>query len=119
MLLFSLVAEGVTGVAVLLAPGFVAALLFGADVAGAGAAYGRVLGLSLLALACWPGAAAPGGTRAALRAMLAYNAVAAAYLAFLGIGGDLTGILLWPAIAEHALVALLLAAAGRRPQAEV
>ena len=56
MLLSSLVAEGVTGLVVVLAPGLVAQLLFGADVTGPGIAYGRLLGMTLLALviACWP-----------------------------------------------------------------
>jgi hypothetical protein len=116
VLLFSLVAEGATGLVVVLAPGLVAQLLFGLDVTGAGVAFGRLLGVTLLTLvlACWPDAVAPGGTRAALRAVLAYNALAAAYLAYLGIAHHPMGILLWPAVAEHALVAALLGARARR-----
>jgi hypothetical protein len=69
-----------------------------------------VLGITLLALVlgCWPGADAPGGSRQARRAVLGYNALAAAYLAWLGIARAPTGILLWPAVAEHVLVTLLL-----------
>ena len=110
VLLFSLVAEGATGLVVLLAPGFVAQLLFGSDVAGAGVAYGRLLGVSLLALviACWPDVDAV--RRPALHAVLAYNLLAALYLVYLGVAQRPAGILLWPAVVEHALVALLLAA---------
>ena len=110
VLRFSLAAEGATGIAVLLAPELVAALLFGAGVAGAGVAFSRLVGIALVALvlACWPGADAPGGRRAALRAILVYNVLAAAYLAWLGMARAPVGILLWPAVAEHALVALLL-----------
>ena len=113
VLLFSLVAEGATGLAVVLAPGLVAQLLFGAEVAGAGVAYGRLLGMTLLALviACWPHADAV--PRPALHAVFAYNLVAAVYLAWLGVAHRPAGILLWPAVAEHALVALLLAARMR------
>jgi hypothetical protein len=109
VLLFSLVAEGVTGLVVVLAPGLVARWLFGADVAGVGVAFGRLLGMTLLALviACWPRADAV--PRAALHAVLAYNLLAALYLAWLGVAHRPAGILLWPAVAEHALVTLLLA----------
>ena len=109
LLLFSLVAEGATGLVVVLAPGLVAQLLFGSDVAGAGVAYGRLLGMTLLALviACWPSADTV--PRPAVHAVLAYNLLAAVYLAYLGVAQRPAGILLWPAVAEHALVALLLA----------
>ena len=108
VLLFSLVAEGATGLVVILAPGLVAQLLFGTEVAGAGVAYGRLLGMTLLALviACWPRADAV--PRPALHAVLAYNLLAALYLVWLGVAHRPVGILLWPAVAEHALVALLL-----------
>jgi len=114
VLLFSLVAEGATGLAVMLAPGLVAQLILGADVAGAGVAYGRLLGVSLLALviACWPHG--DGIPRPALHAVLAYNLLAALYLAWLGVAHHSMGILLWPAVAEHALVAALLGAGARR-----
>ena len=109
VLVFSLVAEGATGLAVVLAPGLVAQLIFGAEVAGAGVAYGRLLGMTLLALviACWPHADAV--PRPALHAVLVYNLLAALYLAWLGVAHRPAGILLWPAVAEHALVTLLLA----------
>jgi hypothetical protein len=109
VLLFSLAAEGGTGIIVILAPGLVAPLLFGADVSGVGVAYGRLLGMALLALviACWPHADTV--PRPALHAVLAYNLLAALYLVWLGIVHRPTGILLWPAVVEHALVALLLA----------
>jgi hypothetical protein len=112
-MLFSLVAEGATGLVVVLAPGLVAQLLFDAKVAGAGVAYGRLLGMTLLALviACWPHAEVV--PRPALHAVLAYNLLAAAYLVYIGIAHRPAGILLWPAVAEHALVALLLAARMR------
>ena len=113
MLLFSLVAEGATGLVVILAPGLVAQLLFGTEIAGAGVAYGRLLGMTLLALviASWP--RADSVSRPALHAVLAYNLLAALYLAWLGLAHRPAGILLWPAVAEHTLVTLLLAARMR------
>ena len=47
--------------------------------------------------------------------MLAYNPLIALYLAYLGAVG-LTGVLLWPAIAEHCLVTLLLFVTWRKGQ---
>ena len=117
---FSLLAEGATGLAAVLAPDLVAQLIFGSDVAGAGAVYGRLLGIGLLALviACWPGAGVI--SRPVVHALLFYNLLAPAYLAYLGAAQLHTGLLLWPAVAEHALVALLLAvrwptSSSRRP----
>lgn len=109
VLCFSLLAEGALGLAVILAPGLVAHLLLGAEVTGAGVAYARVLGVALVALgiACWPRTDAVRGE--AVRAMLLYNLLVALYLAWLGLAHRATGILLWPAVLEHALVTLLLA----------
>ena len=63
-------------------------------------------GIALIALgvACWPG-------RTALCGMLTYSALATAYLAYLGIRGHWVGPLLWPAVALHAVLTILLARA--------
>jgi hypothetical protein len=39
--------------------------------------------------------------------MLTYNVLVTAYLIYLGVGGELVGKLLWPAVALHAALALL------------
>ena len=111
ILAFASVAEGGTGIALLAVPATVARLLLGADVSGAPAVLGRCFGIALLALAlaCWPGRTGGGKGSTAVRAMFAYNALIALYLAYLGTAGHMTGPLLWPAIALHAIVALLLA----------
>ena len=44
----------------------------------------------------------------AFRAMLIYNVLIALYLAYLGAAEHLGGVLLWPGVALHAIVALLL-----------
>lgn len=62
-----------------------------------------------LGMACWPGRDPTGKTGPALRAMLTYNSLATLYFLHLGIGGEWVGPLLWPAVALHAAVALLLA----------
>ena len=84
-------------------------MLFGADLSAAGRALGRLAGFALLALAlaCWPGAAAE--TRAAPRALLAFSLFTTLYLVYLGVGGELVGMLLWPAAILHAALTVLLA----------
>jgi Ca2+/Na+ antiporter len=102
--------EAATGLALFAVPAIVVTLLLGAQVSGAGAVLGRCFGIALLALgvACWPnGQGAPSGA-SAFRAMLIYNAVIALYLAYLGMVWHLSGWLLWPGVALHSAVALLL-----------
>jgi len=41
--------------------------------------------------------------------MLTYNSLATLYLLCLGIGGEWVGPLLWPAVALHGILSLLLA----------
>ena len=98
----------------MLSPPFVAWLLLRSDVPGAGVPLGRVGGLALLAfaIACWPNAENAGKTQGqALSAMLIYNSLAAAYLAYLRVGSGFSGTLLWPVIVLHAVLALLFARA--------
>jgi hypothetical protein len=55
----------------------------------------------------------PHGPRLAIaRALLIYNLLATIYLDYLAVATQLTGILLWPAIAGHGVLAVLLARFG-------
>ena len=103
LLALTALAEAATGLALIVAPSLVGQWLLGAELGGVAAVIGRVTGIALLALgvACWPGFTPLSG-------MLAYNALATAYLAWLGIGGNWAGPLLWPAVALHAVLTLLL-----------
>jgi len=107
--------EGVTGLALLLAPSAVARLLLGGDLTGVGPAVGRVAGIALLALgfACWPGPGAGRGSPAA-RGLLCYNLLVAIYLACLGLGSEGSGVLLWPTVVLHATLTLALVWSGLR-----
>jgi len=102
--------EAATGLALIIYPPGVASLLLGADLAGAGIAVARVAGIALLSLGlvCWLSRQDADKT-ATLAAMLIYNLLVTAYLMYLGFGGALVGILLWPAIAIHAVLTLLVA----------
>ena len=97
------VGEAATGLGLLLVPSLVAGLLFGEELTGAGALFGRITGIALIGLgvACWPGPPLAG--------MLIYSAIAALYLTCIGVTGGMTGVLLWPAVILHLTLTALLA----------
>lgn len=97
-------AEAATGLALLLAPALAGRLLLEADLTGIAIPISRVLGIALLGLSV---ACISGG--AAIRGMLLYSGLVTLYLAWIGIGGQWVGPLLWPAVAAHALIAISLA----------
>jgi hypothetical protein len=105
-LIFAAVAEAATGLALLVVPSLVGQLLLGVDFTGVTTPVARVTGIAPIGLgvACWPGPPLVG--------MLIYSAVVAAYLAYVGVAGGLTGILLWPAVVMHVILATLLAQAS-------
>ena len=102
--------EGATGVALIIYPQAVSNLLLGADLAGAGIVVGRVAGIALLSLGllCWMSRQDASKTPT-LATVLTYNLLVTTYLMYLGFGGALVGILLWPAIAIHAVLTVLVA----------
>ena len=101
-LAFAAISEAVTGFALLIAPSLVGQLLLGEQLAGVAIPVARVAGIALVALgiACWPGPPLVG--------MLSYIAVITLYLAYLGLVGGLNGVLLWPAVALHGVLSILL-----------
>ena len=86
----------------LIVPSLVGQLLLGEELTGVAIPVARVAGIALIALAvaCWPGPPLVG--------MLIYSAAVALYLAYLGAVGDLGGVLLWPAVALHAVMTIFL-----------
>jgi hypothetical protein len=108
-LIFASVAEAGTGLALLIVPSLVGQLLLGEPLAGVAIPVARVAGIALIALgiACWPGSPLIG--------MLTYSAMVALYLAYLGLGAGMSGILLWPAIILHILLTAVLARTWRSP----
>lgn len=113
LLLLAAASEAAMGLALLVYPPAVVRLLFGTEIIGAGIVMSRIAGIALLALgiACWPGRAMRGRAAAAGGGMLAYSLLATLYLAYLGLGGEWTGKLLWLAVAVHAVLTVLLARA--------
>ena len=109
ILLVAALGEALTGLAALLAPKIVITLLFRVQPDAVAVLVARVLGTALvgLAAACWPTAPAPAHLRQQSLAMLIYGAAVAAVLAY-GATIGATGKLLWPAVALHVIVSILL-----------
>ena len=113
LLLFAAVAQAATGLALLAFPLLVGQLLLGVELTGIAATVARVTGVALISLgvACWPSNTAD----RAFYGMLTYGTLAALYLAYVGASG-VKGILLWPAVAVHAVLSILLVRAWRDGQ---
>jgi hypothetical protein len=107
-MLLALIAAGeaVLGLVLLVHPPVVVRLLFGAEISGAGMVMSRITGISLISLgvACRPGS----GTARAFWGMVTYSSLVTLYLAYLGIEGTWSGGLLWPTVALHGVLTLLL-----------
>jgi hypothetical protein len=113
VLIFAACAEIITGLALLLAPSLVGRLLLSEELTGVAIPVARVTGIALIALgiACWPGPP--------LLGMLTYSAIVALYLAYLGFAGGFAGVVLWPAVALHIILTVLLIGAfatGKQPR---
>jgi hypothetical protein len=97
--------EAAAGLALLAGPSVTASLLLGPPLeAPAPMTLARVGGAAILALAivCWLTRDAPSLVlRGLVIAMMFYNTVVAAVLAFASFGYGLHGELLWPAVAFH------------------
>ncbi len=109
LLITTAVAETPVGLLLLVSPTLIARLLLGASLdAPAASIVGRIAGAALLSLsaACWL-ARDDGPSRAArglVAAMLLYNCAAGAVLVAAGVRQ--AGVLMWPAVALHAVLAI-------------
>ena len=100
------VIEAATGLALVAAPSVVLDALIGSSTADA-AVVGRVLEGALLARGIGGGLTDPRAPERGIRsAFFVYNASTAATLALAGVAGSADGVLLWPASALHALIAV-------------
>jgi hypothetical protein len=106
LLVLTAIIEAATGLALIIVPSLVGWLLFGAEFTGIANPAARVLGIALLALGvgCWP-------SSTALCGMLTYSALVTLYLLYLAIRGEWIGLLLWPVVALHGILTVLLARA--------
>ena len=104
VLYLAAVTETGVGLALLVVPAIVVKLLLGVETDGTALLLARCFGICLLALefACWPDSIDGIGGARVLGALLTYNLLFALYLAYIGVIGGPTGVLLWPAVAFHA-----------------
>jgi len=102
VLVVAAIAEAVTGLALMVMPSLLGRLLLGEELAGVAIPVARVAGIALIALgiACWPVPPLVG--------MFIYSAAVTVYLAYLGFAGGFAGAFLWPAVALHAVLSILL-----------
>jgi hypothetical protein len=98
--------EAGTGLLLLAYPPIVVRLLFNAELLGASVIMSRLAGIALIGLgaACWP--ANP--TVRAFYGMVTYSTLAMLYLTYIGVRGEMVGLLLWPAVVLHAIFVVLL-----------
>lgn len=99
-----------TGLVTVISPSLFCRLVLGVDLAVSGPALGPLAGIAMLGmgLAAWPAPKRAYRPTRVLRALIAYNVLATIYLTYLGAGGLYVGILLWPAVALHAVLSVLL-----------
>jgi hypothetical protein len=104
--------EILTGIIVLAIPEVAVRALLGVEVQGAGIIMSRIAGVALIGLgvACWPG----NSSRQQIYGMLTYSILVWLYLIRIGIRGVPVGLLLWPAVAAHAVLIIVLVVAGVR-----
>jgi hypothetical protein len=103
------------GAIFLSAPSAPSQLLFAAQTDGATMPLARFAGVGLLGLgiACLPSKDGP--RRSAVLALLVFNLGVAILFAWLGTATTLRGVLLWPAMILHAVIATTLLLTGRSP----
>jgi hypothetical protein len=109
VLAMSAAAEAGTGLLLLAWPPIVVRLLFCTEISGAGFVMSRIAGIALIGLGvcCWPGDSA----FQPLNGMLTYSTFAMLYLGYIGVRGEMAGLLLWPAVVVHAILVVLLVGA--------
>ena len=124
LLIVTALVETPTGLMLLVSPTLLVTLLLGASLdAPAALVVARIAGAALLSLsrACWlarddePSRA----RRGLIAAMLLYNCAAGAVLGQAVAGAKLVGVLMWPAVALHAALALWCIACLRSGSATV
>ena len=100
-----------TGLLLIVRPSLFTWLLFGATLPPAGQALGRLAAFALfgLALACWPRAEQRNGLTKPVIALLSFSLLTALYLIYLAVFRGMSGLLLWPAVVLHLVLAVLLA----------
>lgn len=99
--------EFAIGLALIVVPSMVASLLLGVSLAGPGGILiARICGAAILSLAvaCWFAKTNRSSSILVIKALVAYNTLAALLLAYGGWIERFPGIGLWPAVALHTIL---------------
>lgn len=102
--------EIIVGASFLLVPNAQSQLVFGAIPEEVGVYFARLAGIGLICLgiACLPPNLA-GTSRLAVRALLIFNIGATILFAWIGVATTFRGVVLWPVVILHAVIAIALA----------
>lgn len=101
----SAIVEILTGLAMLVVPSLVIALLLGDGLSSTGLAVTRILGVALLSVGVAVWEVPQQAIRLAPRVGICiYNVGVAALLTIFGVLGELNGMLLWPVAVLHGLI---------------
>ena len=102
--------EIIVGASFVLATNGQSQFVFGATTEGTGALFARLAGIGLigLGLACLPSNVA-GTQRVAVRGLFIFNVLATIFFAWVGVATTFRGVMLWPVVILHALLAIVLA----------
>ena len=102
--------EIIVGASFVLASNGQSQLVFGATTEGTGTLFARLAGIGLIALglACLPSNVA-GTQRIAVRGLFIFNVAATIFFAWVAVATTFRGIVLWPVVILHAVLAIVLA----------
>lgn len=101
--------EIIVGASFILALNAQSRLIFGTTTEGSGVHFAQLAGIALISLgiACLPSNHA-GTRRVAGRTLLVYNIAATIFFAWIGVATTFRGIVLWPVVILHAVLAIVL-----------
>ena len=102
--------EIIVGASFVLASSGQSQFVFGATTEGTGSLFARLAGIGLigLGLSCLPSNVA-GTQRIAVRGLFIFNVLATIFFAWVGVATTFRGVVLWPVVILHAVLAIVLA----------
>ena len=106
--------EILVGASFILALNAQSQLIFGVTTEGTGAVFARLAGIGLIALgiACLPSNLAA-TRKVAIRTLLIFNVATTILFAWVAVATTFSGVVLWPVVIMHAVLAIVLALALR------
>ena len=109
-ILLAALVEIIVGASFVLATNGQSQLVFGAPTEGTGSLFARLAGIGLigLGLTCLPSNVA-GTQRIAVRGLFIFNIAATIFFAWVGLATTFRGVVLWPVVVLHAVLAIVLA----------